>query len=486
MSKKLFSWLSLALFTILLIFSTHLTAVADTPKHYTELEFEPLPEIQIPDYERYELDNGMVVYLIEDRDLPLISGTALIRTGGRYEPANKIGLAQLTGALIRSGGTENHPAAELNTILEQNAASIETSINDTTGSASFDTLTEDLDKIFPLFVEVLRQPAFASDKLAIALRQQQGTIARRNDDPNEIADREFNKVIYGATSPYARTVEYQTLNNISRQDVVNFYRTYVRPENIILGIVGDFEIEQMIQRIQNAFGDWEVNTASPALEPPTVNQEYATGIFAIDRPQQTQSSILMGHLGGQFDNPDYPVLSVLNGVLNGFGGRLFNEVRSRLGLAYSVYGSWSPSYDFDGVFIAGGQTQTDSTVPFIRAVTQELEKLRTELIGERELANAKESILNSFVFNFQNPSQTLSRLMRYEYFDYPEDFIFEYQERVQNTTREDILAVAQEYLQPEQLATLVVGNIQGMNPPLTSLDREITVVDISIPEPAKG
>lgn len=486
MSKKLFSWLSLALLTVLLTFSTRLTAVADTPKHYTELEFEPLPEVELPDYERYELDNGMVVYLVEDRDLPLISGTALIRTGSRYEPANKVGLAKLTGTVMRSGGTENHPAAELNAILEQNAASVETNINNTTGSASFDTLTEDLDTVFPLFVEVLRQPAFADEKLAISLRQQQGAIARRNDDPNEIANREFNKVVYGDTSPYARTVEYQTLDNISRQDVVSFYRTYVRPENIILGIVGDFEAEQMIQKVQNVFGDWQVDTAPPALEPPAVNQEDVTGVFAIDRPQQTQSNILMGHLGGQFDNPDYPALSVLNGVLNGFGGRLFNEVRSRLGLAYSVYGSWSPSYDFDGLFIAGGQTQTDNTVPFIRAVTNEIEELRTELISERELANAKESILNSFVFNFQNPSQTLSRLMRYEYFDYPEDFIFEYQERVQNTTREDILEVAREYLQPEQLATLVVGNIQAMNPSLSSLEREVNIVDISIPEPARG
>lgn len=484
MSKKLFSWFSLALFTVLLSFTVRLNAVADTPKHYTELEFGPPPEIELPEYERYELDNGMVVYLVEDRDLPLISGTALIKTGSRYEPANKVGLAQLTGTLMRSGGTENHPPAELNSILEQKAASVETSIGNTSGTASFNTLTEDLDIVLPLFAQVLHQPAFAPDKLAIALRQQQGAIARRNDDPGDIASREFNKVIYGSTSPYARTVEYQTLDNITRQDAIDFYQTYVRPENIILGIVGDFDADETIERVQNVFGDWQTDTASPALEPPAVSQNYPQGVFAVDRPQQTQSNILLGHLGGQLDSPDYPTLSVLNGVLNGFGGRLFNEVRSRLGLAYSVYGSWSPSYDFDGLFIAGGQTQTDNTVPFIRAVTSEIEKLREELVSEQELANAKESILNSFVFNFQSPEQTLSRLMRYEYYDYPEDFIFKYQEQVQNTTREDILEVAQEYLQPEQLATLVVGNISEMNPPLSSLDREVTIVDVSIPEPA--
>ncbi|MEO0014895.1 MAG: hypothetical protein RLZZ535_3284 [Cyanobacteriota bacterium] len=486
MSKKILSWFGLALFTVLLSFTVRSNAIADTPKHYTDLEFEPLPEIELPDYQRYELDNGMVVYLVEDRDLPLVSGTAIIRTGSRFEPANKVGLAELTGAVMRSGGTENHPAAELNTILEQKAASIETSIEDSFGSANFSTLTEDLETVFPLFTEVLRQPAFTPQQLAIAKNQQQGSIARRNDDPAAIADREFNKVLYGKTSPYARTIEYDTLNNISRQDAIDFYQTYVRPENIILGIVGDFTSAQMIKQVENAFGDWQVDTPTVALEPPAATQQYKQGIFAIERPQQTQSNILLGHIGGRFDSPDYPTLSVLNGVLNGFGGRLFNEVRSRQGLAYSVYGAWSPSYDYDGMFIAGGQTQTNSTVPFIQSVTSEIKKLRNELVTEQELANAKESILNSFVFNFQNPSQTISRLMRYEYFDYPEDFIFKYQDQVQDTTREDILNAAQEYLQPDQLVTLVVGNVKAMNPPLSNLEQEVSLVDVSIPQPTKS
>ena len=236
------------------------------------------------------------------------------------------------------------------------------------------------------------------EKLAIAKKQQRGAIARRNDNPDAIADREFSKLLYGETSPYARTIEYNTLDNISLQDLRNFYQTYVRPENIILGIVGDFDSQSMLERVQAAFADWSVSTTLPALTPPTTSQKQAQKIFAIDRPQQTQSNILLGHIGGQFANPDYPTLSVLNGVLNGFGGRLFNEVRSRQGLAYSVYGSWSPSYDFDGMFIAGGQTQTSNTVPFIKSVVQEIKKLRNKLVSEEELANAKESILNSFEY----------------------------------------------------------------------------------------
>jgi zinc protease len=483
MSKKLFSWLSLVVLTVLLSFTIRLPAIADTPKHYTELELPPLPEIQLPEYDRYELDNGMVVYLLENRDLPLINGTALIRTGSRFEPANKVGLAELTGGIMRSGGTKNHPADELNLILEQKAASVETVIDSTTGSASFSTLTEDLDTVLPLFAEVLRQPAFAPDKFAIAKKQLQGSISRRNDDPGDIASREFDKIIYGQESPYARTIEYKTLNNISRQDAINFHQTYIRPENMILGIVGDFNSEQMIQKVQDSFGDWQLNTPAPQLETPSASQKSTQGLFVVNRPELTQSNIFIGHIGGQFDSPDYAAMSVLNGVLNGFGGRLFNQVRSRQGLAYSVYAAWSPSYDFDGLFIAGGQTQTNNTVPFIKSVTSEIEKLRIQPVTKKELDNAKESILNSFVFNFENPSQTLSRLMRYEYFDYPEDFIFAYQGKVANTTQEDILQAAQKYIQPDNLVTLVVGNKQAMNPALDSLAQEIKVVDVSIPQP---
>ncbi|MGL5074838.1 MAG: M16 family metallopeptidase, partial [Waterburya sp.] len=303
MSRKLFHWLSLSLITVLLSFSIHITAIADTPKHYTELEFAPLPEIQLPEYKRYELDNGMVVYLLEDRDLPLISGTAVIRTGTRFEPANKVGLAQLTGTVMRSGGTKNHSPDELNLILEQKAASIETGIDITSGNASFETLTEDLDTVLPLFSEVLRQPAFDPEQFAIAKKQQQGAIARRNDDPNEIVSREFDKVIYGATSPYARTVEYETLDNISRQDVLDFYQTYIRPDSIILGLVGDFDSDTMIQRVQDTFGDWQVNKPVPNLEAPLAKQENAQGLFVINRPKLTQSNILLGHIGGQLDSP---------------------------------------------------------------------------------------------------------------------------------------------------------------------------------------
>ncbi len=457
-------------------------AQAIEAKNYEDLAFPPLGEIQIPDYERYELDNGIVVYLMEDHDLPLVSGSATFRTGSYLVSSEQVGLAEITGEAMRLGGTLNHRSDELNEMLEQRAASVETAIDDTSGSASFSTLTEDLDEVFELFTEVITQPAFDEEKVALIKGQIAGGIARRNDDPDEIASREFSKLVYGAESPYARTIEYVSLNNISRDNVVDFYTRSLTPENTILGISGDFEPAAMKALIEQALGGWTSEAAMSISAPPEGTQQQS-GVFVVDQPQLTQSSILIGHIGGELSSPYHAPMAVLNEVLNGFGGRLFNEIRSRQGLAYSVYAYWSPRYDHNGIFIGGGQTRSEATVPFIQAMYQELEKVRQAPITETELAFAKDSVLNSFVFNFQTPTQTLSRLIRYEYYDYPTDFVFKFRDELEAATAEEVLAAAQAVLDPTQLITLVVGNRTEISPNLEVLGAQITPLDVTIPTP---
>ncbi|MFM7365715.1 MAG: M16 family metallopeptidase [Cuspidothrix sp.] len=476
------------IFTLVMVFASlflnlNFSWAATAAKYYTELKFPPVAAIKLPKYERFVLENGLVVYLMADHELPLVTGTAFIKTGSRWEPGDKTGLASLVGSTLRSGGTQKHSADELNQILEQRAASVETDIGEAAGSASFEALSEDVEMIFGLFAEVLRQPAFAQEKLDLQKTQIRGGIARRNDNPNGIANREFRKLIYGQNSPYARTVEYATLDKISRDDVVRFYQQYFHPHNIILGIVGDFNAQKMRSLIQAKFGDWKSYPESPKIPLPQVKQANLGGVFFVDQPQLTQSVVLLGHLGGRFNNPDYPALDVMNGVLNGFGGRLFNELRSRQGLAYSVYGLWNSRFDYPGTFVAGGQTKTETTVQFIQSLQTEIKRLQTTNITDKELNKAKNSTLNSFVFNFQDPSQILSRLMRYEYYGYPPDFLFRYQKAITTTTAADVKRVAQKYIQPANLVTLVVGNQAGIKQSFTNLSTQINTIDITIPNP---
>ncbi|MGF1536777.1 MAG: M16 family metallopeptidase [Elainellaceae cyanobacterium] len=480
--SRLWRYGAISLVVVLLILGLgRQPALATQALHYTELEFSPLPELQIPEYETFQLDNGLQVYLMEDHELPLIGGTALIHTGDRYEPADKVGLAGIVGTVMRSGGTETYPADALNQFLEQRAASLETGIGLDSGSATFSALSEDLPEVFTRFADVLRHPAFPQDKIDFTVAQIEGGIARRNDNPDDILSREFDKLVYGSDSPYARTVEYSTLGNITRADIVDFYNAYFYPSNMLLGISGDFEPAEMRQMVEAAFGDWSTGGAEPLPAEPEVSQAQTSGIFVVDQPQLSQSYIQLGHLGGTLRGPGYAEMSVVNEVLNGLGGRLVNEVRSRQGLAYTTYAFWAARYDHPGIFIAGGQTRSDATVPFIQLTLAEIERIRQEPITPEELAQAKDSVLNSFVFNFQTPSQTLSRVMRYDYYDYPSDFIFQYRQDLQAVTADSVQQVAFEQLNPDQLVTLVVGNQAEIDPPLQSLNPDsVTPIDIAL------
>jgi len=459
-------------------------ALATQAQHYTELEFSPLREIEIPEYSTFRLDNGLQVYLMEDHELPLVSGTALIHTGDRYEPADKVGLANIVGSVMRSGGSATYPADDLNQFLEQRAASIETGIGTDSGSATFDALSEDLPEVFLRFADVLRRPAFPQEKIDFTVNQFEGDIARRNDDPENILSREFGKLIYGSDSPYARTVEYSTLDNIERGDIVEFYDRYVNPSNMLLGIVGDFDPVAMRLLVEATFSDWPSEVAETIPPKPDAVQANTSGVFVVDRPQLTQSYIQLGHLGGTRRGPDYAEMSVVNEVLNGLGGRLVNEVRSRQGLAYVTYAVWSARYDYPGVFVAGGQTRSDATVPFIQLTLEEIERIRQNPISQEELAQAKDSVLNSFVFNFQTPGQTLSRVMRYAYYDYPSDFIFQYRRELQAVTPDSVQQAANRHLKPDQIITVVVGNEAEIDPPLQALGQgEVTSVTIAMDQP---
>jgi len=477
-----FFFLAAATCTILLTLLWPSPAQAIEPQPYEDLVFPPLGEIQIPEYERYELDNGLVVYLVEDHDLPLVSGSATFRTGSYLVPPELTGLAGITGEAMRLGGTSNHAPDELNQLLEQRAASVETSIDSTSGSAGFFALTEDLEDVFDLYAEVIMQPAFDETQVALIEGRTAGGIARRNDDPGDIASREFRKLIYGDQSPYARTIEYASLENISQNDIVDFYKQTIAPQNTILGIVGDFDSAQMKALIAQTLGSWQGEMDGAIASPPAGEQQTA-GLFFINQPQLTQSTIHIGHIGGELSSPYHASMAVLNEVLNGFGGRLFNEIRSRQGLAYSVYAFWSPRFDYNGIFIGGGSTRSEATVPFVQSMYQELEKIREQPITETELAFAKDSVLNSFVFNFQTPSQTLSRLIRYEYYGYPDDFVFQFRDGVEQATTASVLEAAQVNLDPEKLITVVVGNAAEIEPDLATLGTEPVAIDVTIPGP---
>jgi zinc protease len=461
------------------------TTVAVPPASWKDLKFPPLKEIQLPKIEETTLANGMKVYLLEDHELPLVRGSALIRTGNLFDPADKVGLASVTGETIRSGGTSKQSGDQIDEQLENIAASVESEIGETSGSVSFSTLKERTDEVLSIFHDVLTDPAFRDDKIELWKTQAHSGIERRNDEAMGITAREFPDIVYGRNNSYGWMFEHATVANIQRGDVVAFYKRYYFPANIILTVQGDFSAPEMKAKIEKLFGTW--NYAQPKVPAfPKVDNQAKPGIYLATKTDVTQSSFALGQLGGMFSDKDYPALAVMADILGGgFHSRLFRQVRSKLGYAYDVGAGWGASYDHPGVFEIEGSTKSPTTVDTLRAVNVEVRKIRTEEVTDEELKSAKDTVLNGFIFAFDTPAKTLNRLVRYRYYGYPDDFIFQYQKAIGQVTRADVLRVAKQFLDPAKFVVVVTGNPKDFGTPLSTLEMPVTNIDLTIPEPAK-
>jgi predicted Zn-dependent peptidase len=451
-------------------------------RHYKQLDYPKLGDIKTPEVEQVVLGNGMHLFLLEDHELPLINLSAMIRVGSVYEPADKIGLAAMTGTVMRTGGTTSMTGDEIDEQLERIAASVETSIGLNSGSAFMSVLKEDIDTGLSILADVLMNPAFREDKVELAKIRHRSMIARRNDQPRSIAVREFVKLIYGPESVYARHTEYATIDNISREDLVAFHRKYYGPDNVMLAVWGDFSTRVMVRKIEEAFKGWEkVNMELPKA--PHVQYEFRPTVNLIRKDDINQTVIYLGHIGGLMSDPDYSALTVMNHILGrGFTGRLFKNVRSRLGLAYAVWGRYSAEYDHPGVFYVGCQTKSEATVRASRAMMREVKRITESKVTDEELALAKESYLNSFVFRFDSKDKIVERLMTYEYFGYPPDFLETTRDNVEKVTKEDVLRVARKHLRPDKIQILCAGRAQDFDEPLSALG-PVREIDITIRAP---
>ncbi|WP_158278743.1 insulinase family protein [Rhodohalobacter mucosus] len=422
------------------------------------LDYPELNSYIVPEIETFELDNGIKFYLVEDNEVPLINLNMIVRAGSFMEPADKVGMASVMTSVMRNGGSEAYPENELNQLLEDKAARIEFGMGFTNGSANLNALKDDFNDLLPVLLDVMMNPLMPQEKIDLAITQRRSSIARRNDDAQQIGFREFEKLIYGEESLQGRQVEHWTLDAITRDDLLAFHSEAFTGENMMIGLVGDFDTEQMKTTLEEVF------SAIPAgeqneLDIPDVDYEFDSSIYFVDKEDVNQSVILMGHIGGMRDNPDYAALQAMNEVLSGgFSGRLFQNVRSDQGLAYAVFGAYGSSALYPGQFYAGLFTQSSSTAEAIEAVRREMEKLQEEPVSQQELDDTRESILNSLVFRNNSRRSVLSQRMSNEYLGLPLDAFDRYIEELRTLTPEDIQRVAREYMRPDQMRILVVGN----------------------------
>ncbi len=450
-------------------------------KDWQEIQKPPLRPFEPQQPRRIALPNGMVIFLQEDHELPLVRGTARIRGGSREEPAEKIGLVNVFGQVWRTGGTKTKTGDQLDDELEARAARVETGGGLDSTTIRFDTLKDGFEPVFQAFLDVLRNPEFREDKLPIARNQLNTGIARRNDDPMGIASREARKLGYGAASPYARVAEYATVAAIQRSDLTAWHQKYVHPNNMILGLVGDFDSATMEKRLRQTFSSWPKGPPAGAAEAPV--PEPKPGVFFVAKDDVNQSNIRMIHAGIRRDNPDYFALEVMNQFFGGsFASRLFSNIRSKKGLAYFVGGGVGADFDHPGLFMLSMGTKSETTATAIDALYEEIDNLKKTPATPEELKRAKEAILNSFVFRVDSKSKVLSERMANEFYGYPADFLTRYRAAIEKVTGEDVARVAEKYVHRDKLAVLVVGKSADFDRPLSTYG-PVTTLDITIPGP---
>ena len=449
----------------------------------SKLVTPPLHPIPAVHPERYTLPNGAVIYLLENHELPVVRGTAFFPASPTWVAAERAGLDDLVGEAMRSGGSAKHSGDWLDDRLAAIGAELTTNVDRDMASGSFHCLSDNTSEVVKLLSEVLREPAFPTDKIELAkvdLRQQ---IASRNDEMLQVLIRTARLAVNGKDSPYSRQPEYATVEPIDQKDCLALSRHVFVPNRMIFAVFGDFKSADMKALISSAFSDW-AKSDSPAPPPPPAPPATKPHVMFAPKEDVTQSGIVLTHLGFVNKDPDAAAMDVVEMALGGgFQSRFFNRIRTQRGLAYSTGAFAGGDYVRPGAFLAYSLTKGESTMVALDLLREEVWRVTQAPFTDAELTTAKQSVENSLVFRFERPEQVLFRAAYYELVGYPSDYLQTYQTALHGVTAASAFEAAKRKIRPDQLVSVIVGKEKDFDRPLDSLGQPVERVDLTIPPP---
>jgi len=447
---------------------------------YKDLKYPELRPFAVPRIDSLTLPNGMRLDLLEDHQLPLVSGTVMVRTGKLFDPPDKIGLAEIATEVMITGGTTRRPGDDVGQRFRNLGAEIAGNTTENATSIYFSALQANSDAVLEILKDVLTAPEFQQDRLDLVKAQLRNAIAHRNDDLATVLRREFTATVFGRDTPYGAKIEYTNLDRINRGDLENFHRRYFFPKNTILALEGDFDAARMKARIEALFGDWKSDQPAPP-DFPKASTVGAPGKYLAVKKDANQALLAVGRLGGDYLDKDYATLQVASAVL---GGGPRGRLNQRLGAtANSLSAGWDAGYGHPGLFQIDAGVNPFRTTQAIQTVFEELVRIRTSEVTEEELKVAKDKVLAQLAFSFENQLSMLPQLTLYEYFGYPGDYIEQHRKALEGVTRADVLRVAKERLDPDKMTVVVVANPTAFEATLESLGGTVTPIDLTIPPP---
>ena len=431
-------------------------------------------KFSVPEVSRRVLDNGLVVYILKDNTLPVVHLSAFIKTGSAYDPADKVGLAQMVGSLLRDGGTAKYKAEDIDKTLEYLGASLETAAYTEETHVDLTVLKKDLEKTLDIYADVLRNPAFEEDKVKIVRDETLEMIRRRNDKPSSASGREARRMFYGVSHPYGRRSEEATINAVSRTDLAAFHAANFKPNNIIMAVSGDFASEdEMFAKVKEKFGDWK---GGEVVRPVIPAPAHTAGrqIYLTDK-DVSQTSISIIQPGVNRISPENDSLSLLSDILGGgFQSRLFTEVRTKRGLAYTAQ-SYSAGLRELGFISTFCGTKAETYSQALAEIVRQMGLVGSEPVSKEELERSKGSIINPFVFKFSTPHKLATERALEEFYGYKKGYLNNYVADISKIDAAQVQEVGNKYYTPDNAVIFVIGNSKKFDKPLSDFG-PVTVV----------
>jgi predicted Zn-dependent peptidase len=413
--------------------------------------------VRLPRPQEADLANGLHLMVLEDRRVPVVTFTLLIPgAGGYYDPADLLGLATFTAAMMREG-TTTRTSAQISEQLETMAAPL----NVGTGMSSLDatvngsSLTEYVDKLFDLTADVLLNPSFPEDELARYKQQMQAQLVQQRSNADFLANEMFSRVIYGSHPAARVSPSIESLNRASRAALVEFHKTHYVPDHAALAIAGDISVAEARKLVEAKLGVWKKAgaPAPAAAEPPAPGPAR---IHLVDRPNSVQTKFIIGTQATDRGSPDYDVLQVVNKVIGGFSaGRLFLHLRDKKG--YGAYSELSAGR-FRGTWKAFTDARSEVTEPALRDLMDEIARMRNEPVPHTELRDQKRSMIAAFALSLESPQETLGYYITSWTYKLPADYWDKYPERILAVTQAQVQAAAKRYLDPAGIQIVAVGD----------------------------
>ncbi len=437
----------------------------------------PNPNFSLPAIEKTKLSNGMNVWIVQQKELPIVSMNLVLNAGGTFDPADKSGVSSFTASMLTQG-TKTRSANDVSNQLQSIGASVNAGAGWDSTNVTMQTLTKNLDEALSIYSDVIVNPAFPNTEFESNRRRLLGSFFQRKSNPTAVSDIVYNKVLYG-NQPYGRQLsgDEKSVKAMSRDDLARFYEANYHPNDGTLIVVGDVDSKTLLPRLEKAFSGWKAGEAKPSASTNFV-MTGKPGIYFVDKPGAAQSSVSIGQVGIERGNPDFYAVQVMNAILGGGGSaRLFMNLREDKGYTYGAYSRFSFRRGA-GPFSASAEIQTGSTKESIIEFMKELNGIRGAIpVSNEELENNKQSLIRRYPSGFETVGAISNQLANLVTFGLPDSYFNDYISKVNAVTVGDVTRVANKYLDPSKMSIVIVGDRKTVESGLKDLGYPLTILD---------